>query len=142
MQALDALAACPLLQHLACTGNPVTALEPLPALASLAAQRCGVAGLADLRPLALARHLTRLALAGNPCVAGLSPRRRRVLIGNLLPGVRLSERRLVTAGFLPSTEPAWVNNICSAHAGCCLVQRAASLLRTHHGFLVLALCAC
>ena len=79
----------------------MTALEPLPALASIAAQRCSVACLADLRPLALARHLTRLALAGNPAVAGLSPRRRRVLIGNLLPGARLSERCLVIAGSLP-----------------------------------------
>ena len=92
LQALDALAACPLLRHLACAGNPLTALEPLPALASLAAQRCGVACLADLRPLALAPHLTRLALAGNPAVAGLSPRRRRVLIGNLLPGARLQRQ--------------------------------------------------
>lgn len=123
LQALDALAACPLLQHLACIGNPVTALEPLPALASLAAQRCGVACLADLRPLALARHLTRLALAGNPAVAGLSPRRRRVLIGNLLPGECLSGRRLATDGILPQGGAlpqgvAWcsVQPCCSQHA--------------------------
>ena len=119
----------------------MTALEPLPALASIAAQRCGVAGLAALRLLALARHLTRLALAGNPCVAGLSPRRRRVLIGNLLPGVRLSERRLVTAGSLPQArahtqDVAWcsVQPRCSQHAmafwcwRCALVECSASVL--------------
>lgn len=123
-----------MLQHLACIGNPLTALEPLPALASIAAQRCGVACLADLRPLALAPHLTRLALAGNPCVAGLSPRHRRVLIGNLLPGARLPERRLA-AGRVPASGQ-------SASAGCCLVQHLASLLTAHHGFMVLALRAC
>ena len=65
----------------------------------MAAQRCGVACLAALRPLALASHLTRLALAGNPCVAGLSPQRRRVLIGNLLPG----GRQLGLSGSWPGT---------------------------------------
>ena len=87
LQAMDELAACPALQHLACADNPLAALEPLPRLRTLLAQRAGVARLADLRPLALAGDLAELGLAGNLCVAGLSPRRRRVLIGNLLPGL-------------------------------------------------------
>ncbi len=87
-QALESLGACAALAHLACGDNPLAALVAPPGLVSLHAQRAAVAGLADLRPLALAPRLAELRLAGNACVAGLSPRRRRVLVGNLLPGMR------------------------------------------------------
>ena len=64
VQAMEDLAACPALQHLACSDNPLAALEPLPRLRTLLAQRAGIARLADLRPLALAAGLAELGLAG------------------------------------------------------------------------------
>ena len=107
-QALEPLGACAALAHLACGDNPLAALVAPPGLVSLHAQRAAVAGLADLRPLALAPRLAELRLAGNACVAGLSPRRRRVLVGNLLPGARagpavLTEPNMQTPKRLPRT---------------------------------------